>query len=116
MLRMTSSRSSGFPTFSVNRSGTRPSGAMAAWVHDLRTGPQTDTGRWTSSYGGGPGMVMKPEPPPDAIEALAGGRARGGARVILLTPQERPINREWRGWLRPRTSARVWTLRSIAGG
>ena len=38
-------------------------------------------------YGGGPGMVMKPEPLFEAIEAV---RAPG-ARVILMTPQGRPF-------------------------
>jgi len=62
-------------------------------VHDLR--------RWTADrhrtvddapYGGGPGMVMKPEPLVAAIEELAGpkgGEAERGAWVVLLTPQGR---------------------------
>lgn len=58
-------------------------------VHDLRD--------WTSDrhrtvddapYGGGPGMVMRPEPLVAAIEALAGEKGAGRrARVILLSPQ-----------------------------
>jgi tRNA (guanine37-N1)-methyltransferase len=64
-------------------------GIVRIEVHDLR--------RWTSDrhhvvddapYGGGPGMVIKPEPLVDAIEALAGAKgATRRARVVLLTPQ-----------------------------
>lgn len=36
-------------------------------------------------YGGGPGMVMKPEPIFDAVESVM----KPGARVILMTPQGR---------------------------
>ncbi len=54
-------------------------------------------------YGGGPGMVMKPEPLVEAIEALAGakegnqneGAPQGGARtarVLLLSPQGRRLD------------------------
>lgn len=39
-------------------------------------------------YGGGPGMVMKPEPLFEAVEAVA----TEGARVILMTPQGRPFS------------------------
>lgn len=64
-------------------------GRVQVEVHDLR--------RWTTDrhqvvddapYGGGPGMVMKPEPLVSAIETLAGakGPARR-ARVVLLSPQ-----------------------------
>lgn len=60
-------------------------------VHDLRTWT-TDRHRTVddSPYGGGPGMVMKPEPLIQAIEELAGPkeqRGEGGTRVILLTPK-----------------------------
>ncbi len=58
-------------------------------LHDLRD--------WTSDrhhtvddapFGGGPGMVMKPEPLVTAIEALAGPKGPGRtARVIALSPQ-----------------------------
>ena len=62
---------------------------LAVAVHDLRD--------WThdrhrsvddAPYGGGPGMVLRPEPLVAAIEALAGpkGPARKG-RVVLLSPQ-----------------------------
>ena len=57
-------------------------------AHDLR--------RWTTDrhrtvddtpYGGGPGMVMKPEPLTRAIEELAGPKGERDAQVILLTPK-----------------------------
>ena len=64
-------------------------GRLKVAVHDLRD--------WTvdphrtvddSPYGGGPGMVMKPEPLVAAIEALAGPKGPGRtARVIALSPQ-----------------------------
>jgi tRNA (guanine37-N1)-methyltransferase len=41
-------------------------------------------------YGGGPGMVMKPEPIAAAIEAIAAERGAPSA-VILMTPQGRPF-------------------------
>src|SRR4051812_3540957 len=40
------------------------------------------------AYGGGPGMVMKPEPLAASIEAVR-AMAEGPARVVLLTPQGR---------------------------
>ncbi len=49
----------------------------------------TDPHRTTDDrpYGGGPGMVMKPEPLFDAVESLDGA----DARVILMSPQGRPF-------------------------
>jgi len=38
-------------------------------------------------YGGGPGMVMKPEPLFDAVESVKSE----GCRVVLMTPQGRPF-------------------------
>jgi len=58
-------------------------------VHDLRDWT-TDRHRSVDDapYGGGPGMVMKPEPLVAAIEALASEKGPGRtARVILLSPQ-----------------------------
>jgi tRNA (guanine37-N1)-methyltransferase len=66
-------------------------------AHDLRD--------WTadkhrtvddSPYGGGPGMLMKPEPLIAGIEALAGKKGEGReARVVLLSPQGRPVTQRW---------------------
>lgn len=46
-------------------------------------------------YGGGPGMIMKPEPFFQAVESVQ----TGGARVILLSPQGRPFNQALAGSL-----------------
>ena len=43
-------------------------------------------------FGGGSGMVMKPEPLFEAIEAIKSGNACHSAPVILLTPQGRVFN------------------------
>jgi len=70
----------------------RASGAVEIAVHTPRA--------WTRdrhqvvddyAYGGGPGMVMKPEPLFEAVEDL---RADGGPRgtVVLLTPQGRLLD------------------------
>lgn len=78
-------------------------GAVALRVHDLR--------RWTDDahrtvddapYGGGPGMVMRPEPWGRALDAITGGSADGRAddnagdaqplpRLIVPTPTGRPF-------------------------
>jgi tRNA (guanine37-N1)-methyltransferase len=74
----------------------RREGVLDVAVHDLRG--------WTSDrhhvvddapYGGGPGMVMKPEPLVAAIEALAGPKGPDReAKVILLSPQGRLLTQE----------------------
>ncbi len=50
----------------------------------------TDVHRTTDDrpYGGGPGMVMKPEPLFAAVESVR----EPGSRVILMTPQGRPFS------------------------
>ncbi len=67
----------------------RVSGLLDVRVHDLRT--------WThdrhntvddTPYGGGPGMVMKPEPWGEALDEVVG---EGPARLILPTPSGRPF-------------------------
>jgi tRNA (guanine37-N1)-methyltransferase len=68
-------------------------------AHDLRA--------WTSDkhhivddrpFGGGDGMVLKPEPIFAAVEALTGARRRDelaeGRRVVLLSPQGRTLKQE----------------------
>lgn len=42
-------------------------------------------------YGGGPGMLMKPEPLFEAIEAARADAGTAGSWVALLTPQGRPF-------------------------
>jgi tRNA (guanine37-N1)-methyltransferase len=70
--------------------------AVSVEAHDLRD--------WTkdrhrsvddSPYGGGPGMVMTPEPLVPAIEALAGAKGAGRqACVVYLSPQGQPLTQE----------------------
>src|SRR5690625_2611645 len=45
-------------------------------------------------YGGGPGMVMKPEPMFAAVEAVTGN---GTGHVVLLDPQGVPLTQK-RAW------------------
>ena len=71
-------------------------GVIELRIHDLRD--------WTNDrhrtvddtpYGGGPGMVMRPEPLIDANEALAGAQGEGRtAQVILLSPRGRGFAHE----------------------
>jgi len=63
------------------------SGVLDVKVHDLRD-HTSDRHRSVDDmpYGGGPGMVMKPEPLVRAVEGVRGDRGIAGA-VILLSPQ-----------------------------
>ena len=75
----------------------RERGIARIEAHDLR--------HWTadkhrtvddSPSGGGPGMLMKPEPLVAGIEVLAGKKGEGRrARVALLSPQGRPVTQDW---------------------
>ena len=68
-------------------------------VHDIREFA-TDKHRMVDDrpFGGGDGMVLKPEPIFRAIEALVGTCERvgypAGTRVVLLTPQGKPLEQE----------------------
>jgi tRNA (guanine37-N1)-methyltransferase len=66
-------------------------GLLDVAVHDLRD-YTADRHRSVDDvpYGGGPGMVMKPEPLARAVAQIAAARGGPGA-VILLTPQGRPF-------------------------
>ncbi len=69
----------------------RARGLISLSVHDLRD-YAADRHRTADDYqhGGGPGMVMKPEPLFRAVESLrADGELAESAPVILLTPQGR---------------------------
>jgi len=71
-------------------------GRVAITAHDLR-GWTRDRHRTVDDipYGGGPGMVMKPEPLVEAIEELAGPKGPGRtARAVLLSPQGEPFRQE----------------------
>jgi tRNA (guanine37-N1)-methyltransferase len=74
----------------------RDAGLLAVELHDLRDWTH-DAHRSVDDlpYGGGPGMVMKPEPLVEAIEELMGpkGPDRRG-RVILLSPQGARLDQE----------------------
>jgi tRNA (guanine37-N1)-methyltransferase len=61
-------------------------------LHDIRDAT-TDKHRQVDdeSYGGGPGMVMKPEPIFSAVESLG----VGGKRVLLLSPAGRRLDQAW---------------------
>jgi tRNA (guanine37-N1)-methyltransferase len=67
----------------------RSGGVLELQIHNLRD--------WTHDrhktvddrpFGGGPGMLLKPEPIFEAVEALKGGEAK----VILMCPQGRKFN------------------------
>ncbi len=73
----------------------RKSGVLDLRIHDLRA--------WThdrhrtvddTPYGGGPGMVLKPEPIFEAVEALQADGAGGRAKVILTSPSGRVFRQE----------------------
>ncbi|HEU4430827.1 MAG TPA: tRNA (guanosine(37)-N1)-methyltransferase TrmD [Myxococcota bacterium] len=70
-------------------------GELILETHDLRA--------WTKDrhrsvddipYGGGPGMVMKPEPIVEAVEAVAGKKGERAARVLLMSPQGERLTQE----------------------
>src|SRR5205814_7080190 len=67
-------------------------GARELHIHNLRD--------WTNDrhhtvddapFGGGPGMVMKPEPIFAAVESLR----HADSRVVLMTPQGRPFHQSF---------------------
>ena len=67
----------------------RDRGALGLGIHDLRDYTH-DRHRTVDDrpFGGGPGMVLKPEPVFEAVEALVGE----GTRIILLTPAGRRLD------------------------
>ena len=73
--------------------------ARAKGLAEVRVHPLRDWARDRhrsvddTPYGGGPGMVMTPEPLIPAIEALAGPAGPGRkCRVVALSPQGRPLD------------------------
>jgi tRNA (guanine37-N1)-methyltransferase len=66
--------------------------ALEVVVHDLRDWTE-DRHRTTDDYpfGGGPGMVMKPEPVFRALDAIQAMAEEPGA-IVLVTPQGEPLN------------------------
>jgi tRNA (guanine37-N1)-methyltransferase len=80
----------------------RERGELQVGVHDLRT--WTDDVHRTvddSPYGGGPGMIMKPEPWGRALAHLTGGTAAehrapaAAARIVMPTPAGRPFDQAY---------------------
>lgn len=71
-------------------------GLVSIFLHNIRD-YTTDKHHVTDDYpyGGGGGMVMKPEPIFAAVEAILGPDPRAtGVPIILLTPQGRLFNQE----------------------
>ncbi|NIN66952.1 MAG: tRNA (guanosine(37)-N1)-methyltransferase TrmD [Anaerolineae bacterium] len=68
----------------------REQGLISITIHNIRD-YATDKHRITDDmpYGGGGGMVMKPEPIFHAVEAILGDDLGGSVPVILLSPQGR---------------------------
>lgn len=77
----------------------RKVGIVEVGVHDIREFA-TDKHKMTDDrpFGGGDGMVMKPEPVFNAIEKVVGTCDRdsypSGTKVVLLTPQGRQFKQE----------------------
>jgi len=72
----------------------RASGEVDVRLHDLRDWA-SDRHRTVDDapYGGGPGMLMKPEPLVPAIEALAGPKGPDRtAHVVAFSPQGSPLS------------------------
>src|SRR6059058_522681 len=73
----------------------RQDGLLQLTVHDLRDFT-TDRHRTVDDtpFGGGAGMVMKPEPIFRAVEALVGESTTGPDRVIMMAPLGRTLDQE----------------------
>ena len=78
--------------------GRSGSGILDVRIHDIRDFA-TDAHRQVDDepFGGGPGMVMKPEPVFAAVESL--GPDRG--RTIVLSPAGRRLDQPWSANWRP---------------
>lgn len=83
------------------------SGLIELRVHDLRDYAY-DRHRQVDDrpFGGGAGMVMKPEPLFRAVEYLTHGAARGEVATLLLSPQGRLFNQA----LAEELSVKSWVL------
>jgi tRNA (guanine37-N1)-methyltransferase len=66
---------------------------LEIYIHDFRE-YSTDKHRKVDDYpyGGGPGMVLRPEPIATALQAILANNSSG--RTILLTPQGRPFTQD----------------------
>jgi tRNA (guanine37-N1)-methyltransferase len=73
----------------------RSRGLVGVRVHDLRrfgAGPQRQDD--DAPFGGGPGMILKPEPFFEAVDFVRTRFPSAHERVILLSPQGRPFDHE----------------------
>ncbi len=71
----------------------RRAGRFGVRVHDLRTwgaGPQRQVD--DAPFGGGPGMVLKPEPFFEAVSWVRSRYPSRKDRIVLLSPQGRPFD------------------------
>jgi len=71
----------------------RRSGKVGVRVHDLRrfgAGPQRQVD--DAPFGGGPGMVLKPEPFFEAVSFVRERFPSSNERVVLLSPQGNPFD------------------------
>lgn len=70
-------------------------GLLEIAIHNLRDWAVDDRGTVDDRpFGGGPGMVLKPEPIFAAVKDVAATHASPETRVILLTPQGNVFNQE----------------------
>lgn len=73
----------------------REAGWLEVAVHDIRDWAE---GRHKQAddapFGGGQGMVLKPEPVVGAIEAVRDQSETGRGRVVMMTPQGAPFRQE----------------------
>jgi tRNA (guanine37-N1)-methyltransferase len=85
----------------------RRRGLVDIQIHDLRAWT-TDVHRTVDDtpFGGGPGMVMRPEPWGEALDALAARSAPHQPRLIVPTPSGRPFTQT----LAMRWSAEPWLI------
>jgi len=75
---------------------SRRSGRVGVRVHDLRrwgVGPHRQVD--DTPYGGGGGMVLKPEPIFEAVEWIRRRFPAEDERVALLSPQGRKLDHDW---------------------
>jgi tRNA (guanine37-N1)-methyltransferase len=73
----------------------RQKGILDLKIHDLRNWTH-DRHRTVDDrpFGGGPGMLLKPEPLFEAVESLKAGEGRAGMKVILFSPGGRKFNQQ----------------------
>ncbi len=70
-------------------------GLLRVHVHDLREWTHDRHGTADDyPFGGGPGMVLKPEPFFEAVDTLREGELEKGSPVLLTTPQGQLFDRE----------------------